>query len=158
MTFNLNDKEINIDKKYLIIGGIVVIALIVLLFFIPKTTKLKCTKIEEKYLTSSKEVYTATFKNNQLSTLVIDFTYTLDEDYMHMFDEVYDHYSANLEELKSGGGYKYKLEKGDDFIHYVSTINMNKIPNSTKDAVGFNNKWKYEYVKDNLEKFDFVCK
>ena len=75
-----------------------------------------------------------------------------------MIDDIYDNYFEQLNSLKNAGGYEYKLEKGQDFVSFESTIDLNSIPDSTKNTIGFNNEWNYKDFKDNLEKNDFICK
>lgn len=158
MNINLQGKEIIIDKKYIVLGIIVLLAIILLLMFSKNNNKLECVQDKDFGRFKTTEKYTASFNNNKLSKLNIYEKTTFSNDYLELIDVNYNIYSKQLEALKNAGGYNYTLEKGDDFVLYNSTIDLNKIPDSTKIAVGFNNEWNYEDFKNNLEKNGFNCK
>lgn len=158
MNINLQGKEIIIDKKYIVLGIIVLLAIILLLMFSKNNNKLECVYTTSNSTANLIETYTANFENNKLSTLVVSFKNSPTKDYLSMLDAIYDNYFEQLEKLKNSGGYEYKIEKGQNFIYFESTIDLNTIPDSTKIAVGFNNEWNYEDFKNNLEKNGFNCK
>lgn len=159
MKIDWQGREINIDKKYLMIAAVLIIVCLVLLL-IPKNKSvlMECTANKSDMFFVTEEKYVATFKSDKLDKLVISVKNNLTDNYIHMLDVLYEDYEEQLKNLKNNGGYDYKIEKGSNFISFESTVNLNKIPDSTKTLVGFNNEWNYEDFKKNLEDNDFTCK
>lgn len=117
-----------------------------------------CTLKNSNDSGSFTSVYSGNFKNDQLDTLIIDYKNEPTSSYLDMIDAIYNNYERQLKELKSAGGYNYKLNKDKKYVSYKVTIDINKIPDSTKEVVGFNNEWSLEKFKKNLEDNGFECK
>ena len=158
MMIHFQGKDIKIDKKYILGATAILVFICLLIILMPKKKTLECYYYDNNSLTNDTTTYTATFKSNKLDTLVIKFERKFSEDYLHRKEELYDYYETRLKEFEDDGGYKYTIESGDDYIIHESTIDLNKIPDSTKNAVKFNNEWKYEDFKQDLITFGFVCK
>ena len=150
MNINLGNKKLNISKTYLVLGIILVLSVILILIV--------GNKKNSNDSGSFTSVYSGNFKNDQLDTLIIDYKNEPTSSYLDMIDAIYNNYERQLKELKSAGGYNYKLNKDKKYVSYKVTIDINKIPDSTKEVVGFNNEWSLEKFKKNLEDNGFECK
>lgn len=156
---NIEEKNFDLKKISIILVGILVIVLIISLSSLlsDKDKKLKCQYNNSDKRVTIIEIYNATFEDNKLSELVVYFKKTLTNDYVDMLDDTYDNYFEQLEAFKNAGGYEYTIEKGNDFVEFEATIDLNLIPDTTKDKLGFNNQWNYEDFKKNLENNEFIC-
>lgn len=160
MDINLGNKKLNISKTYLVLGIVLVLSVILILIVGNKknSNSIMCTLKNSNDSGSFTTVYSGNFKNDQLNTLTIDYKNEPTSSYLYMIDDIYNNYERQLSELKSAGGYNYKLNKDKKYVSYKVTIDINKIPDSTKEVVGFNNEWSLEKFKKNLEDNGFECK
>lgn len=158
MKVNFKDKEFNVDRRVILIGIIVLLVIAIILVSLNKQKKLECTVIRNNATANVEEKITASFKSGKLAKLVSYYKNEPTEDFQYMLDAIYDNYNGQLTELKDAGGYDYTIELGSDFVAFESTIDINTIPDETKNKVGFNNEWTYKDVKANLEDNEFKCK
>lgn len=159
MNIRLGNKEFNITKKEIIIL-IVILFLIFITIFINsnKGKKLECNRTNSNITVNAEEKITAKFKNGNLSKLAFYYKTTPTADYQYMLDDMYDNFNNQLIALKNAGGYDYTINKGSNYVSYNSTVNINEIPDSSKEIIGYNNTWTYKDVKADLERNKFKCK
>jgi len=160
MMIHFQGKDIKIDKKYIIVGIILllfVITLIILTKSIKTTNQLRCELTEKNETGTFSQVYNATFVNNKLNKLIIELENHPSEKYMYMINDIYTNYYNQLEEFKKNGGYEYVLNKEQDYVSFKTTIYLDSIPDTTKDAINFNENWNYEDFKKDLENVKFIC-
>lgn len=160
MEFKLNDRIIKIDKNILVgVGALLLLALLLLIFSLLKAkTVLTCTQSLSNSTANTTERATFYFKKNHLYQIKAYYKNEPTADFKYMMQDIYDNYKGNLEKLKANGGYDYTITLNNDSVEKSATIDINNIPDSTKDAVGFNNTWLYKDVKKNLEDHGFTCK
>ncbi|MEG1647903.1 MAG: hypothetical protein RR325_03975 [Bacilli bacterium] len=159
MNIKFKNKEFTIKKIYLIISGVILILIILLtIFSCNANKKLNCKSNINGSTSIIEKKYNATFKNNKLSKMVVSYKNTPTGNFQYMLNDIYENYDGQLKKLKNAGGYNYTINKGSDYVFYESEINLNKIPDSTKSAVGYNNMWTYKEFKTDLEKNGFTCK
>ncbi|MDD3187190.1 MAG: hypothetical protein PHD02_01800 [Bacilli bacterium] len=152
--------NLNIDKKKLIIIGSATILLIIIIITlnIRSTKQLICTKTTTDDTDTTVEKVTFHFVNGHLNTMDSFISKTPKEGYEYIINIVYNNYESQSEKLRINGGYEYELSKYDDHFEATATIDLNEIPDSTKNEIGFNNEWIYKDVKTNLEENGFNCK
>lgn len=159
MNIHLKNKDINISKTYLVLGIILILSIILIIIkACTPNNKLVCTYTSQNVTGDFKTIYTANFKNSKLETLIIEYENKPTKDYLDMIDDIYINYENKLKQLEAGGGYEYKLKKESNKVYFTSKINLNKIPDTTKEEVGFNNEWTYKSFKKYLETKEFKCK
>jgi len=159
MNIKVGKFNLNIEKKYLLVILLLLIIIVSLLIYnSQKTVTLNCSVEREKYTSSVTENYEATFKNNKLIKLIVKYKIVPDEEYYTTIDNLYQTYEESLSKLKLAGGYDYTLTKTDSDVEYTVTIDMKKIPLTTEMAIGYDEDWKLNDFKKNLEKYDFKCK
>ncbi len=160
MKIKIKDKEINIEKKYLIVLGSVVLLLILLniwsIFF--KPTILICTLEKSSISANTVEKVNFEFKNNSLKNMYVYYKNTPTSDYLYMLEAIYNNYNNQLETLKNNGGYDYTIELGNDYVLTEANIDVSKIPQSTVNDIGFSNEWTYDRTKQDMEDNGFECK
>lgn len=160
MELKIKDKMIVIDKKLLIgIGAIIVIVILLLMFKPSKQNNLlTCEQNKSNATANTTERIKFYFKKNHLYKMESYYKNEPTADFQSMLQKIYDNYNSQLENLKNNGGYDYTITLGSSFVETNATIDIETIPDSTKDAVGFNADWLYNDVKKNLEENEFICK
>lgn len=160
MELKIKDKMIVIDKKILIGVGVIIVIVILLLVFKPskQNNLLTCEQSKNISTANTTEKIKFYFKNNHLYKMESYYKNEPTIDFQDMLQKIYDNYNGQLEKLKTAGGYDYTITLGSSYVETNATIDIEAIPDSTKDAVGFNKDWLYNDVKKNLEENEFICK
>lgn len=156
MKFNFQGKEINIDKRYIVISCILLFALLLILL-LPKNNKLDCVLDSSNSTGDFHRTYTATFEKGKLNTLIFELKNEPSDNYMDMINAIYDNYQNQLTTLKNAGGYDFDLKKGTDYVSYKVTIDLNEIPESTENIINYSKDWNYKDFKKDLESVGYKC-
>lgn len=139
------------NKNLIIILACLIVLVIILLFTNSNKKTLTCKSNISDETGSYNTVYKATFKNDKLNKLEVSYKNTPTDEFMSMLDDIYENYNNQLISLKNNGGYTFKIKKGDDYVLFESKINIKRIPDSTKELLGFNENWTYDEFKKDLE-------
>lgn len=158
MNIDLQGNKISIEKKYIIIGCLILLGIFLLLMIPKSKNKLECTMQNSNNTGIFSRTYVATFKNNKLDNLVFELKNTPTERFIDMLDSIYNNYNSQLKDLKNAGGYEYKIEKDNNHIYYKATIKLNEIPKSTEDIIHYTKNWNYKDLKKDLENIGYTCK
>lgn len=121
-----------------------------------KTLTCSITKNIESGKSKEKQVYV--FNNNKISSIETTLSILLDDNYKNYSKVMTKKLEKDFKTYKNNKGISVNINENNNTINVNIKADYNKMNNSAKKVIGFDEKKSYDDIKNKMKKEKYTCK